>query len=98
MLRAPNGVLQDGREFWGAGKALYNPAGIHVPIFLAYAEWDADLPSCMLYAYFAKPTNTPYKRYVEIGEGTHTICMEKKSMQLFEEVQQFLDERFKPNQ
>jgi hypothetical protein len=33
-----------------------------------------------------------YKRYVEIGEGTHTVIMEKNRMQLFQAVQQFLDE------
>ena len=98
VLRAPNGVLQDGREFWGAGKALYDPAGIRVPTFLAHAEWDADLPSYMLHAYFAKLTNAPYRRYVEIGEGTHTIIMEKNRMQLFQAVQQFLDEKIESNQ
>jgi len=98
VLRAPNGVVQDGREFWGAGKPLYDPAGIRVPTFLVHAEWDADLPSYMLHAYFSKLTNTPYKRYAEIGEGTHTIIMEKNRMQLFQAVQQFLDERLKPNQ
>jgi pimeloyl-ACP methyl ester carboxylesterase len=94
VLRAPNGTVQDTREFWGAEKPLYDPAGIRVPTFLAHAEWDADLPSYMLHAYFAKLTNVPYKRYVEIGEGTHTIIMEKNRMQLFEAVQQFLDEKF----
>ena len=98
VLRAPNGVLQDGREFWGAGKALYDPAGIRVPTFLTHAEWDADLPSYMLHAYFAKLTNAPYRRYVEIGEGTHTIIMEKNRMQLFQAVQQFLDEELESNQ
>jgi len=96
VLRAPNGVVQDGLEYWGAGKPLYDPAGIRVPTFLAHAEWDADLPSYMLYAYFAKLTNAPYKRYVEIGEGTHTVIMEKNRMQLFQAVQQFLDEKLKP--
>ncbi|MBI2319208.1 MAG: alpha/beta fold hydrolase [Betaproteobacteria bacterium] len=98
VLRVPNGFLQDSRESWGAGKALYDPAGIRVPTFLAHAEWDADLPSYMLHAYFAKLTHAPYKRYVEIGEGTHTVIMEKNRMQLFQAVQQFLDERLKPNQ
>jgi len=95
VLRAPNGVVQDGREFWGTGKPLYDPAGIRVPTFLVHAEWDADLPSYMLHAYFSKLTNTPYKRYAEIGEGTHTIMMEKNRMQLFQAVQQFLDEGLK---
>jgi pimeloyl-ACP methyl ester carboxylesterase len=98
VLRAPNGVVKDSIEYWSAGKPLYDPASIRVPTFLAHAEWDADLPSYMLYAYFAKLTNTPYKRYVEIGEGTHTVIMEKNRMQLFQSVQQFLDERLKPNE
>ena len=94
VLRAPNGTVQDTREFWAAGKPLYDPAGIRVPTFLAHAEWDQDLPSYMLYAYFDKLTNAPYKRYVQIGEGTHTVIMEKNRMQLFTAVQQFLDEKF----
>ncbi len=98
MLRAPNGSLQDWREFWNAGRTLYDPAAIRVPTFLVHAEWDADNPSYMLHGCFAKLTNTPYKRYVEIGEGTHTVMMEKNRVQLFQAVQQFLDERLKPNQ
>ena len=86
VLRAPNGVIQDGREFWGAGKPLYDPGLIRVPTFLAHAEWDQDLPSYMLYEYFAKLTNVPYKSYVQIGEGTHTVIMEKNRMQLFRAV------------
>ena len=34
---------------------------------------------------------------VEIGEGTHTVLMEKNRMQLFQAVQQFLDEDVKRN-
>ena len=97
VLRAPNGTVQDSRDYWSVGKPLYDPGQIRVPTFLAHAEWDADLPSHMLHAYFAKLTNVPYKRYVEIGEGTHTIIMEKNRMQLFQAVQQFLDEEIKPD-
>jgi pimeloyl-ACP methyl ester carboxylesterase len=92
VLRVPNGILADWFEFWNAGKAQYDPAGIRVPTFLAHAEWDADLPSYMLYAYFEKLMNAPYKRYVQIGEGTHMVMVEKNRMQLFQAVQQFLDE------
>jgi pimeloyl-ACP methyl ester carboxylesterase len=91
VVRAPNGVVHDIIEFWGAGKAQYDPAGIRVPTFLAHAEWDADTPSYMLYAFFAKLEHAPYKRYVEIGEGTHNVMLEKNRMQLFQEVQEFLD-------
>ena len=99
VLRAPNGVVADGaREFWSVGKPVYDPADIRVPTFLAHAEWDADLPNYMLYAYFEKLVNTPYKRYVQIGEGTHTVMMEKNRMQLFQAVQQFLDEKVQVGQ
>jgi pimeloyl-ACP methyl ester carboxylesterase len=92
VLRAPNGVLQDLRTYWAAGKAQYDPGNIRVPTLLIHAEWDADLPSDQAHAYFAKLTNTPYKRFVEIGEGTHTIIMEKNRMQFFREVMDFLGE------
>ena len=98
VLRAPNGVVADGREYWNVGKPLYDPGDIRVPTFLAHAEWDADTPNYMLYAYFEKLTNVPYKRYVQIGEGTHTVIMEKNRMQLFDAVQQFLDETVKTGQ
>jgi pimeloyl-ACP methyl ester carboxylesterase len=95
-LRAPNGTLLDTREYWTSGKPLYDPSAIRAPVFLVHAEWDQDLPSPMLYAFFAKLTGAPYKRFVEIGEGTHTVFLEKNRMQLFKEVQAFLDESFKP--
>ena len=98
FLRVPNGAVQDGRDLWGSGHAPYDPAGIRVPTFLAHAEWDADLPSDILHAYFAALTRAPYKRYVEIGEGTHSVMMEKNRMQLFQEVQRFLDENLAPGQ
>jgi pimeloyl-ACP methyl ester carboxylesterase len=92
VVRAPLGVVADNREFWSKGKPLYDPAQIRVPTFLAHGEWDAILPDNLLYAYFARLTDTPYKRYVEIGEATHYVMIERNRMQLFEAVQQFLDE------
>jgi pimeloyl-ACP methyl ester carboxylesterase len=92
MLRAPNGVLADGRAYWLAGKPQYDPGDIKVPTLIIHAEWDADLPSYQAQAYFAKLTHTPYKRFVELGEGTHTIIMEKNRMQFFREVVHFLNE------
>ncbi|HEY7929868.1 MAG TPA: alpha/beta fold hydrolase [Steroidobacteraceae bacterium] len=98
LLRAPNGVFADFRTYWNAGKPMYDPADIRVPTFLAHGEWDADAPNDMLYAVFARLTHAPYKRYVQIGEGTHTVMMEKNRMQLFESVQQFLDESLHPGE
>jgi pimeloyl-ACP methyl ester carboxylesterase len=91
-LRAPNGTVADSREFWASGKPRYDPSEIKVPTLIVHAEWDADLPGPMSHAVFAKLTNAPWKRFVEIGEGTHTVLMERNRMQLFREVQLFLDE------
>ncbi len=92
ILRAPNGVVSDVRNFWEKEKPLYDPAQIRVPTLLIHAEWDADTPAYMSQALFPLLKNVPYKRYVVIGEGTHSIIMEKNRAQLFYEVQLFLNE------
>ena len=92
MLRAPNGVMEDSANSYGAGKALYDPGKITVPTLLLHAEWDADLPSYQAQGYFAQLKNAPYKRLIELSEGTHTVMMEKNRMQFFHELMGFLDE------
>jgi pimeloyl-ACP methyl ester carboxylesterase len=92
VLRATNGVTQDSRTYWRAGKPLYDPAKITVPVLIIHAEWDADLPSYQAQGYFAALTQTPWKRFVEIGQGTHTVIMEKNRLQLFDGVADFLEE------
>ena len=91
-LRAPNGVLHDVQRFWSKGKPKYDPAKITVPVLLIQAEWDQDTPPYMSRALFPLLVNAPEKRYVMIGEGTHSVMLEKNRMQLFREVQMFLDE------
>jgi len=92
MLRAPNGVIEDSLAFWSAGKAQYDPDRITVPTLLLHAEWDADLPSVLAQGYFAQLKHTPYKRLIELSEGTHTVMLEKNRMQFFHELIGFLDE------
>ncbi len=46
----------------------------------------------MAQALFPQLVNALYKRLVMICEGTHSVIMEKNLMQLFREVQLFLDE------
>jgi pimeloyl-ACP methyl ester carboxylesterase len=92
VVRAPNGVVQDGNEFFGAGKPYYDPAKITVPTLLVGAEWDKDAPPYMAQTLFPLLVNSPDKRYVALGEGTHSIIMERNRLKLFEAVQAFLDE------
>ena len=91
-LRAPNGVIEDVMNHWQAGKPMYDPGKITVPTFLIHAEWDADLPVYQAQGIFRELKNTAYKRYVELGQGTHTIMLEKNRMQFFKEIKMFLDE------
>jgi pimeloyl-ACP methyl ester carboxylesterase len=91
-LRAPNGVQQDGDEFFGAGKPYYDPGKITVPTLLVHAEWDRDTPAYMAQTLFPLLVNAPGKRYVQLPEGTHHVMMERNRLMLFEAVQAFLDE------
>jgi hypothetical protein len=47
------------------------------------------------WAFFREPSSWSY---VQIGEGTHTVFLEKNRMQLFSAVQAFLDETFQSGQ
>ena len=93
VLRAPNGIVADSRAYWMSGKPLYQPSAITVPTLIIDAEWDADLPTYQAAGYFAALTHTPYKRWVQLGEGTHTVILEKNRMQFVHEVEGFLEEK-----
>jgi pimeloyl-ACP methyl ester carboxylesterase len=92
VLRAPNGVVQDGREFSSVGRPYYDPSKIVAPTLIIGAEWDADNPPYMRQALFPLLVNSRGKRYVELAEGTHTIMLERNRLDLFEVVQAFLEE------
>ena len=93
VLRAPNGVIADAMRQAATGQMDWDPADIRVPVLLIVAEWDRDTPVEMARELFALMINAPRKRYIELGEGTHMVIMEKNRMQLIDEVQLFLDER-----
>ena len=92
VLRAPNGALADGLRFWEADTRYYDPSTISVPTLLVVGEWDADTPPSMAQALLARLTSTPSRRLVIIGEATHTMLLERNRLQLFREVQTFLEE------
>jgi pimeloyl-ACP methyl ester carboxylesterase len=92
VVRSPGGPLQDGREYWNAGKPLYDPARITAPTLIVTAEWDGLNPPELGRAIFTKLTNVPEKRLVEIGEASHLMMLERNRQQLFREIQLFLDE------
>lgn len=92
VVRSPSGAPHDSRAYWAAGKPYYDPALITAPTLIVHGEWDGLLPLGMAEAVFARLERAPLKRLVEIGEGTHLLMLEKNRLQLFREVQLFLDE------
>ena len=92
VVRAPNGLVEDLLKYLMSGKLNYDAANITAPTIVIVAEWDADAPPSMAQATFANLKNAPIKRMVMIGEGTHWVYMEKNRLQLFREVQLFLEE------
>ena len=96
VLRSPAGQLQDRRDHWDAGKPTYDPGQITAPTLVTTAEWDRVTPDEMVLALFRHLSASPRKRLVEIGEATHFVMLERNRMQLFREVQLFLEEAGPP--
>lgn len=92
VIRAPNGSVADSREYWSAGKPFYDPARVTAPTLLVLGEWDQDTPPYMAQTLFPLLANSPGKRLVLLGEGTHGMWMERNRGALFQAVQVFLEE------
>jgi pimeloyl-ACP methyl ester carboxylesterase len=83
--------VRDSREYWSAGRALYDPAGITAPTMITVGEWDRDTPPALGLKLFSLLKNAREKRFALMGEATHTALMERNRMALFEPVQLFLE-------
>ncbi|MGO9829712.1 MAG: alpha/beta hydrolase [Myxococcaceae bacterium] len=92
-FRAPNGGIFDVMRYQSGAAIPFDVKDIRVPVLLINAEWDTVTPSYMAQSLFLKLVNSPSKRYIELGEGTHTVDREKNRMTLLREVQCFLNEQ-----
>jgi pimeloyl-ACP methyl ester carboxylesterase len=92
VVRAPNGLLVDAFKYWEADTRYYDPSVIRAPVLMVVGEWDVDTPAYMAQAILTRLTSSPRKRLVIIGEGTHHLMLERNRLQMFREVQSFLDE------
>ncbi|TDV72651.1 alpha/beta hydrolase [Pseudomonas sp. LP_7_YM] len=87
---ASNGPIADVREYWSAGKPLYEPAEIEVPLLLVLGEWDIDVPPEAGMKYFKRAVKAPFKRLVTLSEATHMLVLEKNREQAFRELSVFI--------
>jgi pimeloyl-ACP methyl ester carboxylesterase len=95
-LRASNGPIQDIRDYWSAGRKYYEPSEIRVPVLLLHGEWDIDVPIDLAQAFFLELRNAPYRQWVEIGEATHLVLLEKNRLHAFKAIRDFYDQMFEP--
>jgi len=91
-LLAPSGAVQDIREYWAAGSPFYDPGEIRVPVLLIHAEWDEDVTFDTTRDFFRRLTAAPYRRWIEIGQGTHMVILEKNRWQAVNSIIEFLRE------
>jgi len=92
VLRVPNGPSADAREYWLAGRPWWDPAAVRVPTLIVVGEWDRSAPPAQGFAIFGLLAASPGKRMVVLGEGTHSMWMERNRGALFQAVQVFLEE------
>jgi pimeloyl-ACP methyl ester carboxylesterase len=90
-VRAPNGLLVDACKYWEADTRYYDPSAIRAPVLMVVGDWDVDTPAYMAQALLAR-LGSGEKRLVIVGEGTHHLMLERNRLQMFREVQSFLDE------
>jgi len=89
-VRAPNGLLVDALQYWEADTRYYDPAAISAPVLMVVGDWDVDTPAYMAQAILTR-LGSRNKRLVIVGEGTHHLMLERNRLQMFREVQAFLN-------
>ncbi len=91
-VRAPNGVVLDGIEYWNAGRPVWDPSLIRAPVLVTVGAWDVDTPPALAQTLFPLLVNAPWSRLSVLSGGTHSMLMERNRILLFRTVQQFLEE------
>ena len=88
-LRAPNGVLED--SFYQAtGRPLWNAANIYVPTLVIGGNFDTWSFEADREGLMRELVHAPAKKNVVITDATHFVLFEKKRMEFFGAVLEFL--------
>ena len=95
-ILAPSGAIQDIRDYWAVGRPFYDPGEIRVPVLLIHGESDVDVPFDTARDFFSRLTAAPYRRWIEIGQGTHMVILVKNAWQAVNSIIGFLREDAAP--
>lgn len=91
-VRVPAGMMAAIDDMNRTGKLPYDPEKITTPTLLIQGEWDAVTPPSQGLWLFER-IGAPFKRLVILSQGGHRLHLEKSRLQLYQEVQAFLDAR-----
>jgi pimeloyl-ACP methyl ester carboxylesterase len=90
LLRAPSGVLKDYTHCSTSGEPWYDPGLITAPTQIVVAEFDQETTPQQAASVFSKLGRATEKRMTVIGNGTHTLLLERNRHALFDVVASFL--------
>jgi pimeloyl-ACP methyl ester carboxylesterase len=91
-VRVPSGPLADSDLAW-SGHFPYDPDKIRIPVLIIRGEWDVVTRNEDAHWLYSWLRNAPIKRDVVISRGTHVMHLESSRIQLYREVQTFLEDR-----
>jgi len=91
-VRVPAGMVAAVDEMNRTGKLPYDPEKITSPTLIVQGEWDAVAPPSKGLWLFER-IGAPFKRMVILSQGGHRLHLERSRLQLYQEVQAFLDSR-----
>ena len=90
FLRAPTGVIKDFAQCRESGLDWYDPSLVLAPVQIVVGAWDAETTPAQGQRLFERLTHAPTKQMTIIGEGTHSLLLERNRHQLHSVVHQFL--------
>jgi pimeloyl-ACP methyl ester carboxylesterase len=90
-LRAPNGVLED-TFYQATGRRLWNASSIYVPTLVIAGEFDTWSYPEDREGLMRDLSNAPVKKHVLIKDATHFVLFEKRRVEFFDEILNFLQE------
>jgi pimeloyl-ACP methyl ester carboxylesterase len=91
-VRVPAGMRAAIEELDRTRKLPYDPERITSPTLVIQGEWDAVTPPSSGLGLFER-IGAPFKRLVILSQGGHRLHLERSRLQLYQEVQSFLDAR-----
>jgi pimeloyl-ACP methyl ester carboxylesterase len=90
-IQVPNGPYIDWHEIH-AGRSLFDPARIKSPTMIVRGSAEELMTNDAADELLQKLTSTSFKRRLDLGDSTHYGMLEKRRLQLYRGVQNFLEE------